>query len=126
MIDRRKFIKSLSAFGITLPLLKSELLAKSKSVSKNNPIILCSRGEKWGRKVLRPGWEVLRKKGSLLDAVEASANVTELDPEDTSVGYGGLPNMDGIVQLDASIMNGPDHNCPRSHYLQTNSTRLNN
>ena len=66
MIDRRKFIKSLSAFGITLPLLKSELLAKSKSVSKNNPIILCSRGEKWGRKSLRPGWEVLRKKGRFL------------------------------------------------------------
>ena len=111
MIDRRKFIKSLSALGMSLPVLKSDLLAKPKKVTKGNPIILCSRGEKWGRKVLRPGWEVLRKRGSLLDAVEASANVTELDPEDTSVGYGGLPNMDGVVQLDASIMNGPDHNC---------------
>ena len=74
-------------------------------------MILCSRGEYWGKKVLKPGWDILRKKGSLLDAVEKSANVTELDPEDTSVGYGGLPNERGVVQLDASIMYGPTHNC---------------
>jgi len=105
MIDRRKFIKSISALGISLPTLSTSLLAKSGSTTKNNPILLCSRGEKWGKKVLRPGWEILRKSGSLLDAIELSANVTELDPDDTSVGYGGLPNMNGIVQLDASIMN---------------------
>ena len=46
-----------------------------------------------------------------MDAIEKSANVTELDPRDTSVGYGGLPNEDGVVQLDASIMYGPNHNC---------------
>jgi len=78
---------------------------------KNNPIILCSRGEDWGRTVLKPGWDILVKEGLLLDAVEKSANVTELDPEDTSVGYGGLPNERGVVQLDASIMYGPTHNC---------------
>ena len=111
MIDRRKFIKSISALGISLPALGNNLLAKSNTIVKNNPVILCSRGEKWGKKVLRPGWDILRKNGSLLDAIELSANVTELDPEDTSVGYGGLPNMNGVVQLDASIMNGSDHNC---------------
>ena len=77
----------------------------------NNPIILCSRGKDWAEDVLKPGWDILRKNGSLLDAIEKSANVTELDPRDTSVGYGGLPNEDGIVQLDASIMYGPNHNC---------------
>ena len=46
-----------------------------------------------------------------MDAIEISSNVTELDPEDTSVGYGGLPNEHGVVQLDASIMYGPTHNC---------------
>ena len=111
MIDRRKIIKSISALGLSLPALNSNLLGKPNASIKNNPVILCSRGEKWGKKVLRPGWDILRKNGSLLDAIELSANVTELDPEDTSVGYGGLPNMNGVVQLDASIMNGSDHNC---------------
>jgi len=111
MIDRRKFIKSISALGISIPTLQSGLLAKTPAAKKNNPVILCSRGEQWGRKVLKPGWDILRKNGALLDAIEKSANVTELDPNDTSVGYGGLPNEDGVVQLDAQIMNGPDHNC---------------
>ena len=111
MIDRRKFIKSISALGISIPTMASETFGKTKTVKKNNPIILCSRGEQWGRKVLKPGWDILRKNGELLDAIEKSANVTELDPNDTSVGYGGLPNEDGVVQLDAQIMNGPDHNC---------------
>src|SRR5207247_3064851 len=43
----------------------------------------------------------------VLDALIAGVNIVELDPEDTSVGYGGLPNAEGVVQLDASVMHGP-------------------
>lgn len=43
----------------------------------------------------------------VLDALIAGVNLCELDPEDTSVGYGGLPNADGVVQLDSSVMHGP-------------------
>jgi N4-(beta-N-acetylglucosaminyl)-L-asparaginase len=43
----------------------------------------------------------------VLDALIAGVNLCELDPKDTSVGYGGLPNADGIVQLDSSVMHGP-------------------
>ncbi len=112
MIDRRKFIKSLSSLGISLPLLRANSFTnKAQNKKMNNPIILCSRGKGWAEDVLKPGWDILRKNGSLLDAIEKSANVTELDPRDTSVGYGGLPNEDGVVQLDASIMYGPNHNC---------------
>ena len=43
----------------------------------------------------------------VLDAVIAGVNIVELDPLDDSVGYGGLPNADGVVQLDSSCMHGP-------------------
>lgn len=43
----------------------------------------------------------------VLSALLAGVNIVELDPEETSVGYGGLPNADGVVQLDASCMHGP-------------------
>ena len=112
MIDRRKFIKSLSSLGISLPLLRAKSFTNTPQNNKmNNPIILCSRGKDWAEDVLKPGWDILRKNGSLLDAIEKSANVTELDPRDNSVGYGGLPNEDGVVQLDASLIYGPNHNC---------------
>ncbi|MBC5801261.1 MAG: N(4)-(beta-N-acetylglucosaminyl)-L-asparaginase [Candidatus Eremiobacteraeota bacterium] len=45
----------------------------------------------------------------VLDALIAGVNIVELDPLDDSVGYGGLPNADGVVQLDASCMHGPKH-----------------
>lgn len=51
-------------------------------------------------------YRTLTSGGSLLDAVERGINVTELDEKISSVGYGGLPNADGIVQLDASFMDG--------------------
>ena len=42
-----------------------------------------------------------------LDALIAGVNIPELDPEETGIGYGALPNADGVVQLDASCMHGP-------------------
>src|SRR5215510_6964730 len=56
---------------------------------------------------VQKAFEMIARGGDVLDAVIAGANVCELDPEDTSVGYGGLPNADGVVQLDASCMHGP-------------------
>ena len=52
-------------------------------------------------------FEMLTKGSDVLDAVIAGVNIVELDPEDTSVGYGGLPNAEGVVQLDACCMHGP-------------------
>jgi N4-(beta-N-acetylglucosaminyl)-L-asparaginase len=52
-------------------------------------------------------FEKMMAGGDVLDALIAGVNIVELDPEDTSVGYGGLPNADGNVQLDASCMHGP-------------------
>ena len=49
----------------------------------------------------------LRAGADTLDAVIAGVNIVELDPKDNSVGYGGLPNEQGDVELDASVMHGP-------------------
>lgn len=51
--------------------------------------------------------ELMRKGTDTLDAAIAGVNINEEDPEDNSVGYGGLPNEEGIVELDASVMHGP-------------------
>jgi N4-(beta-N-acetylglucosaminyl)-L-asparaginase len=51
--------------------------------------------------------ELMKAGRDTLDAVIAGVNIVELDPRDTSVGYGGLPNEDGVVELDASCMHGP-------------------
>ena len=53
--------------------------------------------------------EVYTSGGSLLDAIEKGINVTEADPNVTSVGYGGLPNAEGVVELDAAMMDGTRH-----------------
>lgn len=51
--------------------------------------------------------EVMKAGGDTLDAVISGVNIIELDPNDTSVGYGGLPNEDGEVELDSCVMHGP-------------------
>jgi N4-(beta-N-acetylglucosaminyl)-L-asparaginase len=51
--------------------------------------------------------EILRSGGDTLEAVVAGVKINEEDPDDDSVGYGGLPNEEGIVELDASVMHGP-------------------
>jgi len=51
--------------------------------------------------------DLMRQGTDTLDAAVEGVKIQELDPEDTSVGYGGLPNADGVVQLDASCMHGP-------------------
>jgi beta-aspartyl-peptidase (threonine type) len=55
---------------------------------------------------LPAGVEILRAGGSALDAVEAAVREVESNPDDHWVGIGGLPNLLGVVELDASIMDG--------------------
>ena len=64
---------------------------------------------KFGVAACRTGWQRMAEGASALDAIEAAANVTELDPLVNSVGYGGRPNADCVVELDAAIMDGPTH-----------------
>jgi len=50
---------------------------------------------------------MIAQGSDVLDAVVAGVNLNELDPTESSVGYGGLPNADGVVQLDSCVMHGP-------------------
>jgi N4-(beta-N-acetylglucosaminyl)-L-asparaginase len=52
-------------------------------------------------------WSLITQGSDVLDALIAGVNIVELDPLDDSVGYGGLPNAEGVVQLDSSCMHGP-------------------
>ena len=113
-ISRRSFLQTATlagvAVGSVVPLSASGK-GKEGPISPKLPVVVCSRGEYWGRRVNEPAWKILSSGGSVLDAVIKGANVVELDPEDQSVGYGGRPNEDGVVELDASVMYGPTHNC---------------
>ena len=60
-----------------------------------------------GLKACARAMEVLKAGGDTLEAAVAGVTLVEDDPEDTSVGYGGLPNEEGVVELDASVMHGP-------------------
>jgi N4-(beta-N-acetylglucosaminyl)-L-asparaginase len=62
-----------------------------------------------GLEATRRAYELLSKGADTLDAVVAGVTLVEDDPQDTSVGYGGLPNENGVVELDAAVMHGPTH-----------------
>jgi N4-(beta-N-acetylglucosaminyl)-L-asparaginase len=68
------------------------------------PLIISSSN---GLHALDKGMDILKKGGDTLDAVVAAVTAVEDDPNDDSVGYGGLPNEEGEVELDASVMHGP-------------------
>lgn len=95
-MNRRQWILSTAALaGAAQP-------GAAQSGPKN--IVISSAN---GLKACAKAMEVIKGGGDTLDAVVAGVNIVELDPNDTSVGYGGLPNEEGIVELDASVMHGP-------------------
>ncbi len=108
--SRRQFLKKvsgISAAAMTMPLWRVE----GNYLTKSHAVLLCNRSEYWGKKITKPGWEILEKGGNVLDAVERSVNTAEENGEDLSVGYGSIPNEHGEIQLDASVMDGATHNC---------------
>lgn len=116
MFDRRKFLKgslltSLAAgAGLIGCQSRSEETAtpagKSPITNPHSVAALPIAVATWkpNLKATEAAWQVLSQGGRALDAVEAGARVPEADPEDTSVGYGGLPDREGKVTLDACIM----------------------
>jgi len=106
-ISRRKFVTSTIGAGtgaLIFPGVSGMTFQKSNKGIK--PMIITSHTNETGRNALETGWEILKTGGNAVDAVEKAANIIEVDPEDTSVGYGGLPNEHGVVQLDSSFIDG--------------------
>ena len=109
-ISRRGFVHSTMGVGAGAMALGRLPGPLPRTNSAGVPLIITSHENETGQNAMREAWEILEGGGSALDAVEKGANVIEVDPDDNSVGYGGLPNEHGVVQLDASIMDGATYN----------------
>jgi N4-(beta-N-acetylglucosaminyl)-L-asparaginase len=117
-MKRRDFMRSSAVAGLTLAAGNSAANAVSREFpnvmiqSGIKPIIIASsNGNKFKNggdmTAVQKAFTMMTQGADVLDAVIAGVNIVELDPLDDSVGYGGLPNADGVVQLDASCMHGP-------------------
>ena len=95
MLSRRNWMTSVAALPAAA---QAQTAVKPKNIviSSSNGVECCNIAMSW-----------LRAGKDTLDAVIAGVNVNELDPNDNSVGYGGLPNEEGVVELDACVMHGP-------------------
>ena len=105
MANRRDFIKTAAIGSVAMALnsFKSNEDEVPFSDGKvNKPIVLSTWN--FGVKANGAAWEILKNNGRALDAVEAGVKIPEGDPTERSVGYGGRPDRDGRVTLDACIM----------------------
>ncbi|HEX4946193.1 MAG TPA: N(4)-(beta-N-acetylglucosaminyl)-L-asparaginase [Blastocatellia bacterium] len=110
-LTRRDFVVNTTATGLLTanatahtPMIWTQRSVKPVVVSSANG----NRFKNGGDVVcVEKAFKLITQGTDVLDAVIAGVNIVELDPEDTSVGYGGLPNADGVVQLDSSVMHGP-------------------
>ena len=119
--SRRDFLGAGAAVaaGLALPTIAEALPAvtarersETGSPARARPVVMgSSNGHRSrnaeGKTGVQLAHEMISRGGDTLDAIVAGVNIVELDPTDNSVGLGGLPNQDGVVQLDASCMHGP-------------------
>src|SRR2546426_8346294 len=112
-ITRRKFVAAAGIGTLASPALLDFAQAQQILTKQNSKpvVVAAANGNKSkdadGLTCVARAFKMINEGADVLDAVIAGVNIVELDPEDTSVGYGGLPNADGVVQLDASVMHGP-------------------
>lgn len=107
--SRRSFLKKSAFAGAAAALMPGtrvvhEAAAHALPVRAAGPVAIASGN---GMGAVAKAVELIQTGADALDAVIAGVNIVEEDPEDWSVGYGGLPNADGIVQLDSAVMHGP-------------------
>src|SRR5437763_4233907 len=114
-MNRRRFVYSSAAVGLTAAVTPRAFFAQAPTIINSKPIkpvvISSANGNKFKNggdmTCVQKAFTLMTQGTDVLDALIAGVNIVELDPLDDSVGYGGLPNADGVVQLDSCCMHGP-------------------
>lgn len=112
-ISRRDFVFTGVAAGLVAPTFgTTQAQAPAIRTKASKPVVVSSPNGftmKNGGDLncVQTAFERMVHGDDVLDALIAGVNIVELDPEDASVGYGGRPNADGVVQLDSCCMHGP-------------------
>jgi N4-(beta-N-acetylglucosaminyl)-L-asparaginase len=102
-LNRRTFLAA-GALGLGA----SAMIGASpqKATGPRRPVVIASGN---GLKTVEKAMEMIKAGADPLDAAIAGVAIVEADPNDRTVGYGGIPNEDGVVELDAAVMHGPTH-----------------
>jgi N4-(beta-N-acetylglucosaminyl)-L-asparaginase len=107
-MDRRDFVKSTAAAGLAAafpaPALNVRTAVKPVVIADYSGFEFKNGGP---RNAVEEAFLRITRGDDVLDSLIAGVNIPELDPLETGIGYGALPNADGVVQLDASVMHGP-------------------
>lgn len=114
-VNRRDFVRATAAAAGVAASVPNTLFGQAPAIIRPGaatPVVIASANGNTFRNggnetCVQKAFSMISGGADVLDALIAGVNIVELDPEDTSVGYGGLPNADGVVQLDASCMHGP-------------------
>ncbi len=116
MVSRRQFVHTSAALAASRPLaaLANEYPRSPEILIRSavKPVVI-SDYSGWEFKnggtenAVQRAFRLMTAGGDVLDSLIAGVNIPELDPLETGIGYGALPNADGVVQLDASCMHGP-------------------
>lgn len=107
MANRREFLKTTALASASIAFQSFQQNSEEEAIHLDDkpikkPIVLATW--KFGIQANQAAWEILKKNGRALDAVEAGVKIPEGDPSERSVGYGGRPDKEGRVTLDACIM----------------------
>lgn len=110
-MNRRQFVQAGAAVAVAAP---RAAFGQAPAVATGSvkPVVISSANGNGVRNggpqtCVERAFSMMTGGADVLDALIAGVNIVELDPADTSVGYGGLPNADGVVQLDSCCMHGP-------------------
>ncbi|RYZ54769.1 MAG: glycosylasparaginase [Chitinophagaceae bacterium] len=115
MYHRRKFLQASFLSSATLFFNRSLGSVPTGEKKPVQPVVVSTWD--FGKAANAEAWKTMNKGGSVIDAVEAGVRIPEADPDNQTVGYGGFPDRDGKVTLDACIMDG-ELNCGSVAFLE--------